>query len=258
MNIDFFKYSGTGNDFIIIDDRLNTFDLSDEILIKSLCERKHGIGADGLILLRNHKKYDFEMKYFNSDGKLGSMCGNGARCIVDFAYELGLINSKCSFLAYDGLHYAIYNQNSIALKMNDVKKVNVINNFTYLDTGSPHCVKFVTELDSYNVIQEGKKIRYNSQFNEIGVNVNFVEIIDDNISLRTYERGVENETLSCGTGAVAVALALHANNKSNSKKIILNSRGGVLEVNFNFNNGIYQDIWLIGNVSNIYKGKIKC
>ena len=113
-------------------------------------------------------------------------------------------------------------------------------------------------MDSYNVIHEGKKIRYNSQFKEIGVNVNFVEIIDDNISLRTYERGVENETLSCGTGAVAVALALHANNKSNSKKIILNSRGGVLEVNFNFNNGIYQDIWLIGNVSNIYKGKIKC
>ena len=113
-------------------------------------------------------------------------------------------------------------------------------------------------MDSYNVIQEGKKIRYNSQFNEIGVNVNFVEIIDDNISLRTYERGVENETLSCGTGAVAVAIALHANNKSDSKKIILNSRGGVLEVNFNFNNGIYHDIWLIGNVSNIYKGKIKC
>ncbi len=259
MTYTFYKYQGTGNDFVILDNRLNTFDKNSTKAIRFLCDRKFGIGADGLILLETHPKYDFKMIYYNADGKESSMCGNGARCLVAFAKALGLVKNKAVFEAIDGVHQAIIASDVIKLQMQDVTAIENQQSHLFLDTGSPHHVQMETELKHIDVKVKGAKIRYSSPYTQVGVNVNFVEKLDNTtFSVRTYERGVENETLSCGTGVTAVALAMHHSKQTQSELITLATVGGELQVSFKFNNGNYTDIWLIGPAVCVFKGKVQC
>ena len=256
MKINFTKYEGNGNDFIIIDDRKDEFSDDNFLLISKLCDRKFGIGADGLILLRKHKVYDFQMIYFNSDGNESSMCGNGGRCLVSYALQLDINLKTNSFLAIDGVHKFKVVDNEIYLKMNDVKEIVVKNGHNFLDTGSPHVVQIVDNVDEVNVYEQGKKIR--NQFQEMnGVNVNFVSFNNDIIKCRTFERGVENETLSCGTGVVAVALYVFKKKKISDDKIIVSTKGGNLSVYFKNNGDSFNEIWLKGNINKIFDGLIE-
>jgi len=258
MKIKFQKYQGTGNDFIIINNNSLYFPQKNQALIKRLCDRKYGIGSDGLILINPCDKTDFEMRYFNSDGFLGSMCGNGARCSVKFANSQNIINDNTFFNAYDGKHSGSINKDIITLSMNSVNIIKKFNDDLFLDTGSPHYVKIVENLANFDVFNQGKLIRNSSDFKKNGVNVNFVQIISKNeFSVRTFERGVEDETLSCGTGVTAVALAMFHLKKTNSKKIKINTRGGELSVNFNVTKNSYTDIYLTGHVEMIYSGEIE-
>ncbi len=258
MKLEFYKYQGTGNDFVVIDDRIQQFDITDEDRIRNICNRRKGVGADGLILLRSHLDADFEMLYFNANGKEGSMCGNGGRCLVDFAHFLGIIEDDCTFIAIDGLHEAKWTEESVAIKMIDVFEVEVRDKYVYLDTGSPHYVQFVKDLKNYPVFEQGKSIRFNERFKQNGTNVNFVEILGSSCMVRTYERGVENETFACGTGVTAVAIAAHANKKNLDNPLSVSVLGGVLKVSFEEVNGIYKNVWLTGHAKQVFKGSIKC
>ena len=256
MKINFTKYEGNGNDFIIIDDRKEEFSEDNVLMISKLCDRKFGIGADGLILLRKHKVYDFQMIYFNSDGNESSMCGNGGRCLVSFALQLDIDIKTNSFLAIDGVHKFKVVDNEIYLKMNDVKDIVVKNGYNFLNTGSPHVVQIVENVDEINVYEQGKKIR--RQFQEMnGVNVNFVSFNNDIIKCRTFERGVENETLSCGTGVVAVALYIFKKKKISDNKIIVSTKGGSLSVSFKNDGNSFREIWLKGDINKIFDGLIE-
>ncbi|MCZ2222150.1 MAG: diaminopimelate epimerase [Chitinophagales bacterium] len=259
MKINFSKYHGTGNDFIIIDNRNNSIHLTTE-QINFLCNRRFGIGADGLMFLHEAKNYDFEMKYFNADGNEGSMCGNGGRCIVQFAFDNGIIKDNYHFMAIDGVHEAKFNDaKTIHLKMQDVLQVEQrADNSFVLNTGSPHYVKQVSSLENFNVTEQGKLIRYNNEFREKGINVNFVQLLNNNtIKVRTYERGVEDETLSCGTGVTASAL-IFANNPKGSNNINVKTLGGNLSVSFDKeNNHTYKNIWLCGSATFVYNGVIE-
>lgn len=264
MQIKFYKYQGTGNDFIIIDNRKKKFPISNSNLVAFLCDRKFGIGADGLMLLQNKKGYDFEMVYYNSDGNPSSMCGNGGRCLVAFAYHLGVIKKKAKFLAVDGQHEAEIiskdgNSLQVKLKMQDVTKIEKIKNDLFLNTGSPHYIKFVKNLSSFNVFDEGKKVRYSNKFKNEGTNVNFLEFKNNCLHVRTYERGVENETLSCGTGVTAAALAYaYLNNKKKIKNLLVDTPGGILKIHFNkIAQESFNDIWLEGPATLVFEGKIK-
>ena len=257
MKINFTKYEGNGNDFIIIDDREEEFSEDNVLMISKLCDRKFGIGADGLILLRKHKAYDFQMIYFNSDGNESSMCGNGGRCLVNYALQLDIDLKTNSFLAIDGVHKFKVVDNEIYLKMNDVKDIVVKNGYNFLNTGSPHVVQIVENVDEINVYEQGKKIR--KQFQEMnGVNVNFVSFNNDIIKCRTFERGVENETLSCGTGVVAVALYIFKKKKISDNKIIVSTKGGSLSVSFKNDGNSFREIWLKGDINKIFDGLIEC
>ena len=258
MNTKFTKYQGAGNDFVIIDDRKEIFDINNNLMIKKICDRRYGVGADGLILLKNHSKYDFEMIYFNADGFLGSMCGNGGRCIVDFAKSLSIFDKDCSFLAADGSHYASWNHQNVSLKMNDVKVIESNNEFSFLDTGSPHYVEQVENLEKMDVFKKGSEIRNNDRFKKEGTNVNFIELKEGVLNIRTFERGVEDETLACGTGTVASVLALHNWGVSFERPLCVNAKGGKLKVDFKFENRIYSDVFLIGPANSVYKGNIEC
>ena len=256
MKINFTKYEGNGNDFIIIDDRKEEFSEDNVLMISKLCDRKFGIGADGLILLRKHKVYDFQMIYFNSDGNESSMCGNGGRCLVSYALQLDIDLKTNSFLAIDGVHKFKVVDNEIYLKMNDVKDIVVKNGYNFLNTGSPHVVQIVENVDEINVYEQGKKIR--RQFQEMnGVNVNFVSFNNDIIKCRTFERGVENETLSCGTGVVAVALYAFKKKKTSDNKIIVSTNGGSLSVSFKNDGNSFREIWLKGDINKIFDGLIE-
>tara|TARA_B100000123_G_scaffold72070_2_gene51534 strand:+ start:346 stop:1119 length:774 start_codon:yes stop_codon:yes gene_type:complete len=256
MKINFTKYEGNGNDFIIIDDRKEEFSEDNVLMISKLCDRKFGIGADGLILLRKHKVYDFQMIYFNSDGNESSMCGNGGRCLVSYALQLDIDLKTNSFLAIDGVHKFKVVDNEIYLKMNDVKDIVVKNGYNFLNTGSPHVVQIVENVDEINVYEQGKKIR--RQFQEMnGVNVNFVSFNNDIIKCRTFERGVENETLSCGTGVVAVALYIFKKKKISDNKIIVSTKGGSLSVSFKNDGNSFREIWLKGDINKIFDGLIE-
>lgn len=257
MIIEFYKYQGTGNDFIIIDDRENIFDVEDKELITALCERKFGIGADGLILLREHNKHDFEMIYFNSDGRQSSMCGNGGRCIVAFAQMLDIITNETTFIAIDGIHEAKITLDGIDLKMSDVTKIEGVGDGIVLDTGSPHYVMLIDNFNTIDINKEGKIIRNLPEFKKEGINVNFV-LDDAELEVRTYERGVEAETLSCGTGVVATAIAMHYSNCIHENHTDIRTRGGVLSVSFELFNGIYRNIWLSGEASMVYAGEFEC
>lgn len=258
MSLTFYKYQGTGNDFIIIDNRQLFFDKNNTKLIHELCDRRFGIGADGLILLENDRSSDFSMVYYNADGNESTMCGNGGRCIVAFAKLLGIIKNKTSFNAIDGKHHAVINQELVRLQMQDVNNVDVFESHIYLNTGSPHHVQIVSNLKTLDVKKEGAIIRYGEPYNKEGANVNFVsKISEEEFSVRTYERGVEDETLSCGTGVTAVALAMHKIGESKRHSIELNTEGGRLEVSFKLiDNMGYSDIWLTGPAKMVFKGSL--
>jgi diaminopimelate epimerase len=257
MTINFFKYQGTGNDFIIIDNRENKISLN-EFQIKYFCDRRFGVGADGLMLLENHAELDFNMVYYNSDGNESTMCGNGGRCIVDFANKLGIFNKKTSFSAIDGIHKALINvDHSVSLQMQDVVNINIVNTNFFLNTGSPHYVTFRDKVKEIDVYSRGKEIRYSNEFAPDGTNVNFVEFQGDKIFVRTYERGVENETLSCGTGVTASAIAASLYSKSDRNSYDIITLGGNLHVSFTKeNNNIFKDIWLSGPATLVYSGEI--
>ncbi len=258
--ISFYKYQGTGNDFVMIDQRDNQFlNRNDTQIIQSLCDRKFGIGADGLILLQNLDGYDFEMVYFNADGKESTMCGNGGRCIVAFAKFLGIINSTCNFMAIDGAHIAeINNKGIVSLKMSDVNNIEIGEDYFVLNTGSPHYVIFVEDLTDINVVESGEVIRYNDRFRKEGINVNFVERVMDGIEVATYERGVEDETLSCGTGVTAAAIAWHlSQGKMIGSEIAVKTKGGDLKVKLEPGSDNYHNIWLCGPAVNVFKGTIQ-
>jgi len=256
MIIDFYKYHGTGNDFVLIDNRSLFFDKNNLELISKICSRHTGVGADGLILLENHNQYDFKMIYFNSDGKQTSMCGNGGRCVISFAKKLNIINDNVTFLAIDGLHEGIINEDIIKIKMIKVSNIDEAHNGCLLDTGSPHFVKFCSSVNNINVFDSGRELRNNKEISEDGVNVNFTEIIDNtSIKVRTYERGVENETLSCGTGVIASALSAHSKGLVDSNRIKISTLGGELFVSFDFKN-VYDNIWLEGPAIEVFKGQI--
>jgi diaminopimelate epimerase len=257
MIIEFYKYQGTGNDFIMIDDREKEFDLTDNDLIAALCERRMGIGADGLILLREHGTLDFEMIYFNADGKESSMCGNGGRCIIAFAQMLEMTGNETTFMAIDGEHKGRLMDDGIYLQMQDVKKIEGVGDGLVLNTGSPHYIEMVDELDYIDVNKQGRKIRNSVPFKKDGINVNFV--LDANeLQVRTYERGVEAETLSCGTGVVATAIAMHYANCIEETLVNVKTKGGELTVSFEEFNGGYRNIWLSGEASMVFAGEFAC
>ena len=255
MQQTFYKYQGTGNDFVMIDNRQQTFDKNNTKHVAFLCDRRFGIGADGLILLENHEDLDFKMVYYNADGNESSLCGNGGRCIVAFAKKLGVINNKAVFEAIDGLHHATISNELVKLQMHDVNNVEIFKNHVFLNTGSPHHVQFEEKIDDFDIKSIGAKIRYGAPYNNVGSNVNFVKKITDiNFKVRTYERGVEDETLSCGTGVTAVAIAMHAIGETKNNEITLNVQGGELQVCFDFENDAYKNVWLIGPAKFVFKG----
>lgn len=258
MKMTFYKYQGTGNDFIIVDNRLQIIDKNNTKRIAELCDRRFGIGADGFIMLENDKISDFKMVYFNSDGNESSMCGNGGRCITAFAKFLGIVEDKTEFIAIDGLHKARIEDDIVYLQMKDVNSIEVFENHLFLDTGSPHHVQMVSEIENFDVKDQGAQIRYGQPYGEAGSNINFVEQISDNeFSVRTYERGVEDETLSCGTGVTAVAIAMHKKGIAKNNKVILQTKGGKLEVEFEGKGNQYSNIWLIGSAIQVFKGEIE-
>lgn len=253
----FYKYQGTGNDFVIVDNReVNHSALSQE-RIHQICDRRFGIGADGFMLLNNKPGYDFEMVYYNADGREGSMCGNGGRCIVQFAHDIGIDRNNFKFLAVDGDHLADITDGLVSLKMMDVTGINQFDTHSVLNTGSPHYVKKVTGLAEMDVYTEGRNIRYNDEFNEKGINVNFVEILDNgSLKVRTYERGVEDETFSCGTGVTAAALVFYQQ-ETGHNSIDIEVLGGKLNVSYNRNaDGSYDDIWLKGPAVKVFEGNV--
>lgn len=253
--ISFCKYQGTGNDFIIIDNRVDIFHNVSTEEVSKMCNRHFGIGADGLMLLQNKEGYDFEMIYYNADGNIGSMCGNGGRCMVKFAHDIGIVKSSYQFLATDGAHDAtIENGNYIHLKMKDVQHVNHQESFATLDTGSPHYIAYSTNIDAMDIVSAGRSIRYSDAFAAEGININFVEKKDDTtIAVRTYERGVEDETLSCGTGVTASAL-VHAYQQGQNKITVI-TLGGTITVSFEkVSNTIFNNIFLSGEVNRVFTG----
>lgn len=258
MTVHFYKYQGTGNDFILVDNRDNSFALTTE-QIRQLCDRRFGIGADGLMTLNEKEGYDFEMKYYNSDGREGSMCGNGGRCIVKFAYHLGIHRALYRFLAADGDHEAEIDISGIvSLKMKNVQRITKYHNDFVLDTGSPHYVKLVGNVMQLDVYKKGHEIRNSKDFRESGINVNFVEqdINNDKITVRTFERGVENETYSCGTGVTASALVCY-HNEIGFNEVEVKTLGGKLTVEFDrTEDDQFNNIWLCGPAERVFEGEI--
>lgn len=257
MTIPFYKYQGTGNDFVIIDNRTLFFPKDDTKFVSKVCDRKFGVGADGLILLENHPELDFKMVYYNADGNQSSMCGNGGRCIVAFAKALKIIESSTAFEAIDGLHEATIEDGVVHLKMQDVATIKSTEAYSFLDTGSPHHIQFAEDLQTLDVKKEGASIRYSDLYGSDGSNINFVaQTGSDVFAVRTYERGVEDETLSCGTGVTAVALAMHNQGKTISNRVQLTVEGGTLEVSFEKQTEGYENIFLIGAATYVFEGII--
>ncbi|MFN7688899.1 MAG: diaminopimelate epimerase [Sphingobacteriales bacterium] len=257
MELHFYKYQGTGNDFILLDGREKMPELSEK-QIAAMCNRRFGIGGDGLMILRHYPGYDFEMKYYNADGREGSMCGNGGRCIVRFAYHLGIHRDNYHFLAPDGEHEADIDINGmVRLKMNDVNAVKQHSGDFILNTGSPHYIKYVNDIREYDVPHEGYTIRNSAPFVREGINVNFVETVNDHtIFVRTFERGVEAETWSCGTGVTAAAL-VSAHNETGFNQVDVETLGGMLSVEYDrVSEGEYRNIWLIGPAEYVFEGHI--
>lgn len=257
MKIEFYKYQGCGNDFIMIDDREDIFPKNDTKLVEHLCDRRFGIGGDGLILLENDNSSDFRMRYYNSDGNPSSMCGNGGRCIVAFAKQLGIIGETTTFMAVDGLHHASLNEHGVRLGMKDVTEIRQTPRYLFMDTGSPHHVQLIENLENHDVKQHGAMIRY-GLYGLPGCNINFVEPrMDGKFDVRTYERGVEDETLACGTGVTAVALAMYTQGITQDKRITLNARGGILKVGFEPTKTGFREVYLEGPAEMVFKGQLE-
>lgn len=263
MRIHFFKYQATGNDFVIIDNRKNQYSFTNQ-QIEKICDRRFGVGADGLMLIEKHPLLDFNLVYYNSDGSQ-SLCGNGSRAAVLMAATLGLLKSITSFNAYDGKHDAqLLANGDVRLKMNDVNIVQKKGVDYFIHTGSPHHIRLVENLNHYPVVAEGRKIRYSDEYAPEGTNANFIELLNNNtISLRTYERGVEDETFSCGTGATAAALAAYFHGYKSP--VFVNVKGGTLSVEFKVSpsgpNGSqsanFQDVFLIGPAKMVFEGDLE-
>jgi len=254
----FYKYQGTGNDFVMIDNRQQVISKQNVSLINSLCDRRFGIGGDGLILLENSSIADFKMVYFNADGNESTMCGNGGRCIVAFANFLNVIKESATFEAIDGLHTATISDEIVSLQMHDVTTIVDKGDSVFLDTGSPHHVQFEECISDFDIKTIGRNIR-NEVYGAEGSNVNFVKKIDNTtFRLRTYERGVEDETLACGTGATAVAIAMNHLKETSEQDIKLIVEGGELQVSFNVKEGNYTNVFLTGKAVQVFKGEISC
>lgn len=257
MKVNFYKYQGTGNDFVILDNRTGMFNSITTEQVQLLCDRRFGIGGDGLMLLNNKEGYDFEMIYYNSDGSHSSMCGNGGRCMVKFASQMGIHKYTYRFLAIDGAHEAeIDNNNIIRLKMNDVTHVEEHSSHAILNTGSPHFVKFAVDIMNIDVVETGRDIRNSKAYVNEGINVNFVENTgEDSIYVRTYERGVEDETLSCGTGVTAAAL-VSSHNPIGFNRVEVKTPGGHLSVEYTkVDENNYENIWLCGPAELVFSGE---
>ena len=256
MQISFSKYQGAGNDFIMIADPKGKIEaLLNTQQIAHLCHRRFGVGADGLILLQKCAGYNFRMVYYNSDGKESSMCGNGGRCIVAFAARVGWVKKHVNFLAVDGAHKALIRTNVISLQMQNVTDWGMIAEDWVLNTGSPHYVRFVGNLAKVEVKKEGQAVRYSEQFAKEGVNVNFAEINKKSLKLATYERGVEDETWACGTGAVASVIAANVAYRTKSP-VVVHTKGGELKVKFEITEKGYENIWLEGEAKWVFDGEI--
>jgi diaminopimelate epimerase len=260
MKIHFYKYQATGNDFVLLDNREGKISFT-IAQIQKICDRKFGVGADGLMLIEKSNDSDFNLVYYNSDGSQ-SLCGNGSRAAVHFAFFLGMVKGHTSFQAYDGAHDAeLLASGTIRLKMSDTNQVVTTGNDISIHTGSPHYIRFVNDVKNFPVFEEGRKIRYSDTFKPNGTNVNFVELLPDNtIFVRTYERGVENETLSCGTGVTAAALA--ASLKGYTSPIFIKTLGGELSVEFKIGHSAggkpsFQDIFLVGPAKMVFEGHLE-
>lgn len=257
MRIHFYKYQATGNDFVMIDNRSGELSLSTE-QVQKICDRKFGVGADGLMLIEKDPKLDFNLIYYNQDGSQ-SLCGNGSRAAMSFASHLKMVNGHASFNAYDGRHDATLEKDGIVrLKMNDTKGIVRHGEDLWIDTGAPHLIQFVKNIKSFPVFEEGRRIRNSDTFKPQGTNANFVELLPDNtIFVRTFERGVENETLSCGTGVTAAALA--ATKKGYASPVKVKTLGGELSVEFKTSQSAgsseaFQEIFLIGPARQVFEG----
>lgn len=258
MKIDFYKYQGTGNDFIILDNRLGNYTQLSSVEIAFLCHRRFGIGADGLMLLQQKEEYDFEMVYYNADGAEGSMCGNGGRCLVAFAKRMQMIGNSAQFLAADGFHEATITEDDwVELKMKDVTAIEKAADHVVLNTGSPHYIKWENDVEHLDVFSAGRSIRYSPPFSKVGINVNFVQVLPSHLSVRTYERGVEAETLSCGTGVTAAAIA--ASDEGTGKQIKkVQTPGGELNIKFEKRSDTnFENIWLCGPAKFVYAGSLE-
>lgn len=252
--MEFYKYQGTGNDFVMIDNRDEEF-VKEKSNIEKLCDRRFGIGGDGLILLEKDSNADFKMVYYNSDGNESTMCGNGGRCIVAFAHFLDIFEDKTTFEAIDGIHEAEIKNGIVKLKMIDVNSIQKDGENAVLNTGSPHFVQFVNGLENYEVFKNGNEIRNSATYKDEGINVNFVEQISENeIFVRTYERGVEDETYSCGTGVTAAALVFLKDKNQNAVNVKV--LGGNLKVYAEKDENSFVNIWLEGPAKQVFKGKI--
>jgi diaminopimelate epimerase len=263
MKLKFSKYEGTGNDFIIIDNRSFTFNKTHHSMIAHLCHRRFGIGADGLLLLEPDDESDFRMIYFNADGRPGTMCGNGARCLVAFAHRLMNLDKRVVFSASDGKHEAeiiSFDESRchylVKLKMNDVSAIETYNGGFVLDTGSPHFVTAAFNPFEIDVVTEGRKIRNSERFLSEGINVNFIKVEDGKVHLRTYERGVEDETWSCGTGSVAAAIAALYSGMTNETPVQIEARGGSLKVFAENSFKTFKNIYLEGSAKLVFEGSL--
>ena len=262
MKINFQKYQGTGNDFIFIDNRNLFFPINDKKFIAFLCDRRFGIGADGLILYQEHSGSDGKMVYYNSDGNQSTMCGNGGRCFAQYMRDNGIVKkNELSFMAIDGMHEAKIDTSTqtVSLKMVDVTGINAIKENEFeLNTGSPHyVVNTAHEIDNMEIVTQAKFIRYNDVYTAEGINVNYMHFADDVLQIRTYERGVEDETYSCGTGVTACALALHKDSEMATYDVKINTKGGELSVRFNkIADQVFTNIWLTGPAKKVFSGEI--
>ncbi len=260
MKIHFYKYQGAGNDFVLVDNRNNVVGHQNPALISRLCDRRFGIGADGALFLQQREGYDFEMVYYNADGQPSSMCGNGGRCIVAFAKYLGIIDDETTFMAVDGPHYAKISAsgNWVSLQMIDVDHISRDEEAYVLNTGSPHYIKLATDLQNKDVYAEGYAIRNNDAYREQGINVNFVEPMTEGYFVRTFERGVEDETFACGTGVTAAALAMaHHHHQSGQINTPIKVLGGNLTIRFNYDGAKFTDIFLEGPAVKVFEGDVE-
>jgi diaminopimelate epimerase len=265
--IEFFKMNGSGNDFILIDNRTQVLDIQNiPEFVKTVCERKVSVGADGLIIIENSEHADFLWRFFNADGSEVEMCGNGGRCAARFARIKGIAGDKLSFETKAGIIDAEVRGNEVKLRLTDPHSIRtdfsvMIDDrpfeMNFINTGVPHVVHYVNDLDRFDVFNIGRAIRYHKEFHPTGTNANFLESVDRHtIKVRTYERGVEDETLACGTGAVASALISSSKGLAESPVDVRVKSNEILKIHFRKTDTGFADIYLEGKTKVVYEGRI--